>query len=123
VYRRGAGVDHTTFDVGPDEWVAVDDAAVPAEGEMVAVTAGDVEVMVTRRQGTLCGLADRCSHQGGPLHEGELVDGRVRCPWHASEFVVADGSVAHGPASAPQPVYDARDDDGILQVRRTRGGR
>jgi nitrite reductase/ring-hydroxylating ferredoxin subunit len=90
---------------------------------MVAVTAGDVEVMVTRRQGTLCGLADRCSHQGGPLHEGELVDGRVRCPWHASEFVVADGSVAHGPASAPQPVYDARDDDGILQVRRTRGGR
>ena len=80
---------------------------------MVAVTAGDVEVMVTRRQGALCGLAERCSHQGGPLHEGELVDDRVRCPWHASEFVLADGSVAHGPASAPQPVYDARDDDGI----------
>ena len=120
VYRRGAGVDHTTFDAGSAEWVAVDDAAAPAEGEMVAVTAGDVEVMVTRRQGALCGLAERCSHQGGPLHEGELVDDRVRCPWHASEFVLADGSVAHGPASAPQPVYDARDDDGILQVRRTK---
>src|SRR6478735_447401 len=123
VYRRGAGIDHTTFDAGPTEWVTVDDAAAPAEREMVAVTAGDVEVMVIRRQGSLCGLADRCSHQGGPLHEGELVDGRVRCPWHASEFVLADGSVAHGPASAPQPVYDARDDDGILQVRRMRGGR
>ena len=118
VYRRGAGVDHTTFDAGSTEWVTVDDAVAPGEGEMVAVVAGGVEVMVTRRRGTLCGLAERCSHQGGPLHEGNLVDDRVRCPWHASEFVLADGSVARGPASAPQPVYDARDDDGILQVRR-----
>ena len=118
VYRRGAGVDHTTFDSGPAEWITVDDVPAPAEGQMVAVTTGDVEVMVIRRQGKLCGLAERCSHQGGPLHEGELVDDRVRCPWHASEFVLADGSVARGPASAPQPVYDASEDDGILQVRR-----
>lgn len=117
VFRRGAGVDHTTFDDGPDEWVAVDTTA-PAEGEMVTAIAGGVEVMVTRRLATLCGLANRCSHQGGPLHEGDLVDDRVRCPWHASEFVLADGSVARGPASAPQPVYDAHDDDGTLQVRR-----
>jgi nitrite reductase/ring-hydroxylating ferredoxin subunit/uncharacterized membrane protein len=118
VYRRGAGVDHTVFDAGSTDWIAVDDATAPAEGEMVVVTAGGVEVLVTRRHGTLCGLADRCSHQGGPLHEGELVDDRVRCPWHASEFVLADGSVAHGPASAPQPAYDVRDDGGVLQVRR-----
>ena len=87
---------------------------------MVAESVGGVDVMVTRRQGVLCGLADRCSHQGGPLHEGELVGDRVRCPWHASEFVLADGSVARGPANAPQPVYEARDDHAILQVRRNR---
>lgn len=120
VYRRGAGVDHTTFDTGPAEWVGTDGTSAPAEGEMVAVIAGGVDVMVTRRHAMLCGLADRCSHQGGPLHEGELVGDRVRCPWHASEFVLADGSVARGPASAPQPVYEARDDNGILQVRRNR---
>lgn len=118
VYRLGAGVDHTAFDEGPTEWVTLDDVAPPDEGEMVAGTAGDVEVMVTRRRGELLALDDRCSHQGGPLHEGELVDGCVRCPWHASEFDLADGSVARGPASAPQPVYDARVHDGALQVRR-----
>jgi len=118
VYRRGAGVDHTAFDAGPKDWVAVDDIAPPGEGVMAAVSAGDVEVMVTRRDGALCGLAERCSHQGGPLHDGELVDGRVRCPWHASEFHLADGSVAHGPATARQPVYDVRAESGILQVRR-----
>ena len=122
VYRRGAGVDHTTFDDGPAEWLAVDDGATPAEGAMMAVTAGNVEVMVTRRDGALCGLADRCSHQGGPLHDGELVDDRVRCPWHASEFVLTNGSVARGPASAPQPVYDAWDDNGVLKVRRHGSG-
>jgi uncharacterized membrane protein len=78
VYRRGAGVDHTTFDAGPEEWTTVDDAVPPDEGKMSVVSVGAVDVMVTRRTGRLCGLADRCSHQGGPLHEGELVDGRVR---------------------------------------------
>jgi nitrite reductase/ring-hydroxylating ferredoxin subunit len=123
VYRRGAGVDHTIFDAGPAEWLAADDGATPAEGAMVAVTVGNVEVMVTRRNGALCGLADRCSHQGGPLHDGDLVNDRVRCPWHASEFVLTDGSVAHGPASAPQPVYDARNDHGVLKVRRHGSGK
>jgi nitrite reductase/ring-hydroxylating ferredoxin subunit/uncharacterized membrane protein len=118
VYRRGAGVDHTAFDAGPDAWTQVDGAVAPAEGEMTAVSAGDVDVMVTRRAGGLCGLDDRCTHQGGPLHEGELIAGRVRCPWHASEFMLDDGSVVHGPATAPQPAYDARSVAGVLQIRR-----
>ena len=118
VYRRGAGVDHTVFDVGPEEWTPVEVADVPAEGAMAIVSAGGVDVMLTRRHGSLCGLADRCSHQGGPLHEGELLEGRVRCPWHSSEFMLDDGSVTRGPATAPQPVYEARADSGPVQVRR-----
>jgi nitrite reductase/ring-hydroxylating ferredoxin subunit len=53
----------------------------------------------------------------GPLSDGDLSDGCITCPWHGSIFRLADGSVARGPATAPQPVFDTRTRDGILQVR------
>jgi nitrite reductase/ring-hydroxylating ferredoxin subunit len=53
-------------------------------------------------------LADRCSHMSGPLSEGQLADGCLTCPWHGSIFRLADGSVARGPATAPQPAFQAR---------------
>jgi nitrite reductase/ring-hydroxylating ferredoxin subunit len=61
-------------------------------------------------------LADRCSHLSGPLSDGELDDGCITCPWHGSVFRLSDGSVARGPATAPQPVFETRTRDGILQV-------
>jgi nitrite reductase/ring-hydroxylating ferredoxin subunit len=63
-------------------------------------------------------LFDRCSHLGGPLHEGTLVDGCVRCPWHGSTFRMADGSVVHGPATATQPAYELRVDGERMLARR-----
>jgi nitrite reductase/ring-hydroxylating ferredoxin subunit len=75
-------------------------------------------VLVYRRSGVVHALADRCSHAGGPLHEGE-VDGNlcVTCPWHGSSFRLADGSVVRGPATAPQPAFDARVSEGHVEVR------
>ena len=52
----------------------------------------------------------------GPLSDGDLSGGCVTCPWHGSIFRLADGSVARGPATAPQPVFDTWTRDGILQV-------
>ena len=63
-------------------------------------------------------LANRCSHRGGPLAEGDLVGGCLRCPWHGSEFDVTTGQVRRGPATMGQPVYQARVQAGNLQVRR-----
>ena len=62
-------------------------------------------------------LADRCTHRGAPLHEGELLAGCIVCPWHGSEFAL-DGSVVHGPATRPQAAYEVRVVDGQVLVRR-----
>ncbi|MGK4585196.1 Rieske 2Fe-2S domain-containing protein [Kitasatospora sp. HPMI-4] len=80
---------------------------------------GEVPVLVVREaQHIVHVLADRCSHLSGPLSEGELVDGCVRCPWHGSLFRLADGWNVDGPATAPQPRFETRTDaDGTLHVR------
>ena len=63
-------------------------------------------------------LANRCSHRGGPLADGDLNAGCLRCPWHGSEFDLATGRVRRGPATRPQPVYEVRVQNDDLQVRR-----
>jgi nitrite reductase/ring-hydroxylating ferredoxin subunit len=74
--------------------------------------------MLVRHGGTVYALSEHCSHLGGPLHEGEIADCTVTCPWHASVFDLRDGSLVHGPAAYPQPAWDVRARAGRLEVRR-----
>jgi nitrite reductase/ring-hydroxylating ferredoxin subunit/uncharacterized membrane protein len=119
-YARGTGVDQTAFHELPQDWTPVLDASMLDDDRPTAATAGDVPVMVVRRNGVLHALADRCSHRGGPLHEGELVGDCIECPWHASRFRLDDGSVEQGPAAYPQPAFEARERDGRIEVRAAR---
>jgi nitrite reductase/ring-hydroxylating ferredoxin subunit len=77
---------------------------------------GDVPVVVIRDRGRIHVLADRCAHLSGPLSEGDYRDGCLTCPWHGSTFRVSDGTVARGPATAPQPAFRTRVTGGTLQV-------
>jgi len=77
--------------------------------------------VAVRSGGEVRVLADRCSHLSGPLSEGELAGrdldgGCLTCPWHGSMFRVEDGSVARGPATAPQPAFQVREVGGALQI-------
>jgi nitrite reductase/ring-hydroxylating ferredoxin subunit/uncharacterized membrane protein len=73
---------------------------------------GYLSLLVYRHGNEVDVLSDRCSHLGGPLHQGRIVVERgaacVVCPWHGSVFVIADGTVVHGPATARQPAFQTR---------------
>ncbi|MGA5097118.1 Rieske 2Fe-2S domain-containing protein [Streptomyces lavendulocolor] len=119
-YRQAAGANHAEqvpHLVEPG-WHPVGDLADLPVGHAVRRHVGEVAVMVVREPGgTVHVLADRCSHMAGPLSEGEIADGCVRCPWHGSVFRLADGWNVKGPATAPQPSFDTRIVEGRLEVR------
>ena len=121
-FRRGVGVDHTFDHEGPDEWTDVAAVGALAEGSSLVARASEDDVLLVRHADRVDAIADRCSHLGGPLHEGPVEGGCVTCPWHASTFRLADGEVVHGPATAPQPRYDTREADGRLLLRRHAAG-
>jgi nitrite reductase/ring-hydroxylating ferredoxin subunit len=108
-YRRAAGVNHTADvkDTMPSGWTVIATLDELPDGTLTVRQLGRVPVLLYRRGRALDALVDRCSHLSGPLHEGELreVWGEtcVVCPWHGSTFRLRDGSVVHGPATAPQP--------------------
>lgn len=116
-FARGIGVDETAFDTPPSDWTDVLADAELAEGQPRAVRVNGIEVMVVRDGGQLRALTDRCAHRGGPLHEGELSDGCVICPWHGSKFDLCDGSVLRGPSAYAQPAWDAQVRDGRIELR------
>jgi nitrite reductase/ring-hydroxylating ferredoxin subunit/uncharacterized membrane protein len=115
-YALGVGVDTTAFQKFPEEWT--DAAAVAEVGDALSsVEVDGVPILLFRAGGNVVAMADRCSHRGAPLHEGELDGGCVTCPWHDSVFDAA-GAVVSGPATRPQPALEVRVVDGRIQVRR-----
>src|SRR3712207_1013709 len=83
-YVRGVGVDQTAFSEPITDWTQAALGAELREGEPYVARVAGQEILLVRRGGTIHGLADRCNHRGGPLHEGQLEDGCVTCPWHFS---------------------------------------
>jgi nitrite reductase/ring-hydroxylating ferredoxin subunit/uncharacterized membrane protein len=118
-YALGVGVDTTVFEQFPSDWtdVAAEDE-IPALGAVMREVGG-APILLTRVAGAVTAIADRCTHRGGPLHEGEIANGCVTCPWHGSTFRLADGSVVAGPASRPQPAFEVRVAEGRVAVRRS----
>jgi nitrite reductase/ring-hydroxylating ferredoxin subunit len=116
-YARGVGVDTTAFDRASEDWTDVLAEAELVDEQPTLVYDGKVPVLLVRTGGQLYAIADRCTHRGGPLHEGEFGDGCIVCPWHGSKFRVSDGQVLAGPATRGQRAYEVRTRYGSIQLR------
>jgi nitrite reductase/ring-hydroxylating ferredoxin subunit/uncharacterized membrane protein len=116
-YAEGIGVDRTAFEEPEADWHDAVDESSLVDGQPQVAEVDGVPVMLLRQGGELFALSDRCAHRGGPLHEGEIEDGCVRCPWHHSVFRLRDGSLEHGPSAYPQPAWETRVSAGRVQVR------
>jgi nitrite reductase/ring-hydroxylating ferredoxin subunit len=98
------------------EWTTVANTEDVPEGEMVGATVDGVDLLVANVGGEYCAIGAVCSHEGGPLADGDLYNGIVTCPWHGSEFNVETGEVETPPATEPQPVYEVRVEGDEIQV-------
>jgi nitrite reductase/ring-hydroxylating ferredoxin subunit len=119
-YRLASGANHAEAvpHVVEPGWHPLGDVAGLPVGEPVRRAVDEVPVLVVRESGgAVRVLADRCSHMAGPLSQGEISEGCVRCPWHGSVFRLSDGWNVRGPATAPQPAFDTRIVDGQVQAR------
>jgi 3-phenylpropionate/trans-cinnamate dioxygenase ferredoxin component len=85
---------------------------------MKLVHAGDVTVGVFNIDGELYALEDRCSHDDGPLVEGdwEPDEGVAICPRHGSRFDIRTGRPLTLPAYLPVATYEVRVEDGVVKV-------
>src|ERR1043166_4646987 len=91
---------------GPDLTLGVAIDTI-ADGPMLAGHVGEDAVLLARRGNEFFAVGANCTHYGGPLAEGLLIDDTVRCPWHHACFSLRTGEALHAPALAPVACWGA----------------
>jgi 3-phenylpropionate/trans-cinnamate dioxygenase ferredoxin subunit len=87
-------------------------------GAMRLVAWEDLEIGVFNCSGSYYAIEDRCSHDDGPLAEGELDEATctVECPRHGSRFDLKTGKPITLPAYAPVDTFSVVIDDDLIKL-------
>jgi thiamine pyrophosphate-dependent acetolactate synthase large subunit-like protein/nitrite reductase/ring-hydroxylating ferredoxin subunit len=83
------------------------------EGRVKTVTAGNRSFALSHFEGKYCALDNRCPHQGGPLGEGQIENGWLRCPWHGYDYHPCTGNPPGGFDDAVESIPVEEREDGI----------
>jgi 3-phenylpropionate/trans-cinnamate dioxygenase ferredoxin component len=97
-------------------WQTVAKASdVPPE-KVVLASVGDHEVAVCNVEGQYYAIDNLCTHDDGPLDQGELEGNEIECPRHGARFDVRTGDVLAMPATTPVPTYAVRIEGDEIRV-------
>ena len=110
--------EEQTEAAGPD--LAQGVAAADFSGATLLGHVGDQEVLLVRSGSEIFAIDAHCSHYHGPLAEGLVADGGIRCPWHHACFDLRTGEATRAPALAPLAVWQVEHEGDRIFVRRQR---
>ena len=82
-------------------------------GRVKTVSAGNKSFAVTHFEGKYTALDNRCPHQGGPLGEGQIENGWLRCPWHGYDYHPCTGKPPAGFDDAVKTFPIEEREDGV----------
>lgn len=94
--------------IGPDEDLP--------NGKRIFVEIDNLPIVVFRVGGDLYAIADVCSHDDGPLGDGELEGNEIVCPRHGARFDIRNGKALSLPALVNIPAYPVRVVDQQIEV-------
>src|SRR6201996_7897304 len=110
--------DQQKAPAGPDLSQGV--SAGDFKGETLLGHVGDQEVLLVRSEAEIFAIDAQCSHYHGPLAEGIVADGGIRCPWHHACFDLRTGEAIRAPALSPLGVWQVEHEKDRILVRRKR---
>lgn len=98
------------------EFVEVAEATEVGNGERIFVQIDELSIVIFNIAGQYFAIGDVCSHDDGPLGDGELEDHAIVCPRHGARFDVRTGKVLSLPAFVDIPAYPVRVENGRIAV-------
>ena len=98
------------------EYIEIAPASELPNGQRLFVDVGDRPIVIFNIAGQFFAIGDVCTHDDGPLGDGDLEGFNIVCPRHGAEFDVRSGKVMQMPAVVDIPAYPVRVVDGMIQM-------
>jgi 3-phenylpropionate/trans-cinnamate dioxygenase ferredoxin subunit len=103
------------------EYIEVCPVGELPNGERLFLEIGEYQIVLFNIAGGFFAIADRCSHDDGPLGDGELEhnapgDQHIICPRHGARFDLRSGAALSLPATEDIPAYPVVVEQGVVKV-------
>ncbi len=108
--------NYAQVDESKIEYVDIAPASELPPGERLFVEIEGKPIVIFNIAGQFFSIADVCSHDDGPVGEGDLEGYDIVCPRHGAEFDVRTGKVISMPAVVDIPAYPVQVRDGNIYI-------
>ena len=108
--------DYTKTDELKIEFVEIAPASELPNGERLFVEIEGKPIVIFNIAGQFFSIADVCSHDDGPVGEGDIEGYKITCPRHGGEFDIQTGKAVQLPAVVDIPAYAVKIVDGMIQL-------
>jgi uncharacterized membrane protein/nitrite reductase/ring-hydroxylating ferredoxin subunit len=128
VYRNQIGIDRryanakSVLERNVDEGRPIANVSEIGLGQMMLAKVGahGERIALGKCSDGVHAFQDRCTHRGGPLSDGALIDCKVQCPWHGSQFDITTGRVVSGPAERQIRTVETEERGGEIYLKTKR---
>jgi 3-phenylpropionate/trans-cinnamate dioxygenase ferredoxin component len=108
--------NYTTFDESKAEFLEIAPVDELPNGERLFVEVEGKSLVIFNMAGQLFAIGDICSHDDGPVGDGDIEGFNIVCPRHGGEFDIRTGQAVQLPAVVDIPAYPVKVVDGVIQV-------
>ena len=98
------------------EWIQIARTSEIPQGTIKMIEANRARIALANIDGTFYAIEDRCSHDDGPLGQGELDGKEVECPRHGARFDMTTGKPMNLPAVVPVKSFQVKVDDNNILI-------
>jgi 3-phenylpropionate/trans-cinnamate dioxygenase ferredoxin subunit len=108
--------NYKSLDPAQCEFIKIGPEADLFASDRIFIQIDDIPIVIFRISGQLFAIADVCSHDDGPVGEGERDQYEIICPRHGAKFDIRSGKALSLPAVIDIPSYPVRIVDGDIEV-------
>jgi 3-phenylpropionate/trans-cinnamate dioxygenase ferredoxin subunit len=108
--------NYATLDPSKVEYIEIAPADQLPQGERLYIEADSRQIVIFNLAGKYFAIGDVCSHDNGPVGDGEIEGDEIICPRHGGRFDVRTGKATSLPAVEDIPSYPVRVVNGMLEL-------
>jgi 3-phenylpropionate/trans-cinnamate dioxygenase ferredoxin subunit len=108
--------NYTVLDPEKVEYLEIMPADELPPGERIFIEVNGRSIVIFNLAGMFYAIGDVCSHDNGPVGDGQIEGNEIVCPRHGAHFDIRDGKAILLPAVEDIPAYPVRVVDGMVEI-------